>query len=194
MSVKPIKLIVGLGNPGEKYDRTRHNAGFLFLDALCSEFNEKLQVSKNLFGRTTQVTIMGKQVRLLAPDTFMNLSGKSVQACMNFYKIDIEEVLVVHDELDHEPGSARLKFSGGHGGHNGLRDIVQKTASKDFLRLRLGVGHPGHAKAVASYVLKTAPKIEQDKIDDAIIASARVMPEVISGELPKAMNELHSST
>ena len=194
MQAAPVKLIVGLGNPGEKYNETRHNAGFLFLDELCRAYNVKLQPSKNCFGRIAQFSENGKSIRLLAPDTFMNLSGKAVIACMNFYKIAINEVLVVHDELDHEPGSARLKLSGGHGGHNGLRDIIAKSGSKDFLRLRLGVGHPGSAKAVSGYVLKKASKLDHEKIETAIVVAARVMPKVLEGDLQLAMNELHTAT
>lgn len=194
MLTTPIKLIVGLGNPGEKYHETRHNAGFLFLDEVCRDFNVGLQANKNCFGRLAQFTTGGETIRLLAPDTFMNLSGKAVVACMNFYKIAINEVLVVHDELDHEPGSARLKMGGGHGGHNGLRDIVAQSGSKDFLRLRLGVGHPGSAKAVSGYVLKKAPKIEHEQIETAIVAASRVLPKILTGDLQLAMNELHTAT
>ena len=190
----PIKLIVGLGNPGEKYNETRHNAGFLFLDELCRAYNIELQVNKNCFGRLAQFSENGETIRLLAPDTFMNLSGKAVVACMSFYKISIKEILVVHDELDHEPGSARLKLGGGHGGHNGLRDILAKSASKDFLRLRLGIGHPGSAKAVSGYVLKKAPQLEHEKIETAIVAASRIVPKVLAGDLQLAMNELHTAT
>jgi len=192
MNTSPIKLIVGLGNPGEKYIKTRHNAGFLFLEELSQQHAVQLSTEKNLFGRTTQFDHGGQKIRLLAPDTFMNLSGKAVVAAMNFYKIDINEVLVVHDELDMLPGVAKLKLGGGHGGHNGLRDIVAKSGSKDFARLRLGIGHPGHANAVSGYVLKKAPESEQQLLDDAIIAAIRVMPQVLAGDFPLAMNELHT--
>lgn len=193
MTASPIKLIVGLGNPGEKYNETRHNAGFLFLDELCSAYNVQLQSNKNCFGRIAQFSEGGATLRLLAPDTFMNLSGKAVVACMNFYKIAINEVLVVHDELDHEPGSARFKFGGGHGGHNGLRDIIAKSGSKDFLRLRLGVGHPGSANAVSGFVLKKASKMDHEKIETAIVEASRVIPQVIVGDLQLAMNQLHTA-
>lgn len=193
MDSSPVKLIVGLGNPGEKYTETRHNAGFLFLDELCRQYSVQLSADKNCFGRSAKIDHQGQTVRLLAPDTFMNLSGKAVVAALNFYKIKLEETLVVHDELDMLPGVARLKLGGGHGGHNGLRDIVAKTGSKDFARLRLGIGHPGHASAVSGYVLKKAPQAEQRLLEDAIIAAARVMPQVLVGEFSLAMNELHTN-
>ena len=192
MQLSPIKLVVGLGNPGEKYNGTRHNAGFLFLDELCREFNASLRVEKNFFGRMAQFEFSGQTVRLLAPDTFMNLSGKSVVAAMNFYNIAIGEVLVVHDELDLSPGVAKLKQSGGHGGHNGLRDIIAKTGSKDFARLRIGIGHPGQASAVSGYVLKKAPKADYQRMLDALIDGRRVIPKILTGDMQLAMNELHT--
>ena len=192
MEASPIKLVVGLGNPGEKYTETRHNAGFLFIDELCRDHHVELKTDKNCFGRSAQFNHDGQTIRLLAPDTFMNLSGKAVVAAMNFYKIKIEEVLVVHDELDIPPGVAKLKLSGGHGGHNGLRDIIAKTGSRDFARLRLGVGHPGNASAVVGYVLKKAPKAEHQLIIDSIIEASRIMSKVLSGEFQLAMTELHT--
>ncbi|MCL4136463.1 UNVERIFIED_CONTAM: hypothetical protein GTU68_014286 [Idotea baltica] len=183
MDQSPIKLIVGLGNPGEKYTKTRHNAGFLFLDALCDQ----------LGGRSTKVVIADKEVRLLAPDTFMNLSGQAVVAATQYYKIQLSEILVVHDELDLDPGVARLKLGGGHGGNNGLRDIIQKMGSKEYARLRIGIGHPGVGRDVSSYVLKQANKDEQAKIDNAIAESLRVINLIAEGEFPKAMNELHTN-
>lgn len=192
MEASPIKLVVGLGNPGEKYDETRHNAGFLFVDELCRDYGAALSKDKNCFGRTAKFENTGRTIRLLVPDTFMNLSGKSVVAAMNFYKINIEEVLVVHDELDMPPGVAKLKLSGGHGGHNGLRDIIAKSGSKDFARLRVGVGHPGHASAVVGYVLKKAPKAEYQLMLDSFISASRVMPQLFAGDFQLAMNELHT--
>ena len=139
-----------------------------------------------------QFEFSGQAVRLLAPDTFMNLSGKSVVAAMNFYNIAIGEVLVVHDELDLSPGVAKLKQSGGHGGHNGLRDIIVKTGSKDFARLRIGIGHPGQASAVSGYVLKKAPKADYQRMLDALIDGRRVIPKILTGDMQLAMNELHT--
>ncbi len=193
MDQSPVKLIVGLGNPGEKYTKTRHNAGFLFLDALCDQVGASLKADKNCHGRSTKVVIADKEVRLLAPDTFMNLSGQSVVAATQYYKIQLSEILVVHDELDLDPGVARLKLGGGHGGNNGLRDIIQKVGSKEYARLRIGIGHPGVGRDVSSYVLKQANKDEQAKIDNAIAESLRVINMIAEGDFPRAMNELHTS-
>ena len=193
MSQSPIKLIVGLGNPGEKYSKTRHNAGFLFLEHLCQYFGASLKVDKSCFGRVAKVMIAGQEVRLLAPDTFMNLSGEAVVAMTQFYKIDMSQVLVAHDELDLDAGVARLKLGGGHGGNNGLRDIIQKTATKDFARLRIGIGHPGVGRDVAAYVLKQANKDDEAKIDNAMAETLRVINQIAEGDFPRAMNELHTN-
>ncbi len=193
MQPSPIKLIVGLGNPGEKYTKTRHNAGFLFLDRLLTQTGGALKADKHCFGRSTKIEIASQEVRVLAPETFMNLSGKAVVAACRYYKIDISEVLVAHDELDLDPGIARLKLGGGHGGNNGLRDIAQKSSTKDFARLRIGIGHPGVGRDVSGYVLKPANKADQQSIDTAISESLRVMDLVIKGEFPRAMNELHTN-
>ena len=193
MSLSPVKLIVGLGNPGETYAKTRHNAGFLFLDHLCSQLGVSLKADKTCFGRSAKTTIAGKDIRLLAPDTFMNLSGKALVAATQYYKIDFSEVLVAHDELDLDAGIARLKLSGGHGGNNGLRDIIQQGGTKDFARLRIGIGHPGVGRDVASYVLKQANKADQNNIDSAIAESLRVIDLIVQGDYPRAMNELHTS-
>lgn len=193
MSQSPIKLIVGLGNPGEQYSKTRHNAGFLFLDHLCTQIGGSLKTDKNCFGRTGKVVINGHEVRLLAPDTFMNLSGKAVVAATQYYKIKMSEVLVVHDELDLDVGIARLKLTGGHGGNNGLRDVIQQTATRDFVRLRIGIGHPGVGRDVSGYVLKPANKADQQKIDDAIAESLRVIDLIVAGDFAAAMNELHTN-
>jgi len=193
MSQSPIKLIVGLGNPGEKYSKTRHNAGFLFLDQLCQHVGGSLKLDKNCFGRMAKVTIAGQEIRLLEPSTFMNLSGKAVVAATQYYKIDISEVLVAHDELDLDAGVARLKLGGGHGGNNGLRDIVQKTSTKDFARLRIGIGHPGVGRDVSGYVLKQANRDDQTKIDNAIAETLRVIDLIVEGDFPRAMNELHTN-
>lgn len=193
MSKSPVKLIVGLGNPGEKYAKTRHNAGFLFLDELSDHLGISMKADKNCFGRSAKAVIAGQEVRLLAPDTFMNLSGKAVNAAMRYYKIDISEILVAHDELDLDAGIARLKLSGGHGGNNGLRDIIQKCASKEFARLRIGIGHPGVGRDVSGYVLKSANKADQQNINHAIAESLRVIDLIVQGEFPRAMNELHTN-
>jgi len=193
MSQSPIKLIVGLGNPGEKYSKTRHNAGFLFLEHLCQYTGGTLKVDKNCFGRVAKVSIAGQEIRLLAPDTFMNLSGKALVAATQYYKIEMSEVLVAHDELDLDAGVARLKLGGGHGGNNGLRDIIQKTATKDFARLRIGIGHPGVGRDVSAYVLKQPNKDDQAKIDNAIAETLRVIDLIATGDFARAMNELHTN-
>lgn len=193
MSQSPIKLIVGLGNPGEKYAKTRHNAGFLFLDELCKQLDISLKADKNCFGHSAKAAIAGQEVRLLAPNTFMNLSGKAVNAAIQYYKIDMSEVLVAHDELDLDAGIARLKLSGGHGGNNGLRDIIQKCATRDFARLRVGIGHPGVGRDVSGYVLKPANKADQQNIDHAVAESLRVIDLIVQGDYPRAMNELHTN-
>lgn len=189
----PIKLIVGLGNPGEKYTKTRHNAGFLFLDRLVERVGGSFKLDKHCFGRVCKTEIAGREVRLLAPETFMNLSGKAVVATMNYYKLSLDEVLLVHDELDLGVGVARLKIAGGHGGNNGLRDVIQKLGSKEFARLRIGVGHPGVGRDVSSYVLKQANRSDQEKIDRAIDESLRVIDLVAEGDIARAMNELHTN-
>ena len=193
MSQSPIKLIVGLGNPGEKYAKTRHNAGFLFLDALCERLSSTLKADKHCFGRTAKVSISDSDIRLLAPDTFMNLSGKAVRAATHYYKVAMSEVLVVHDELDLDTGVARLKIGGGHGGNNGLRDIIQQSGTKEFARLRIGIGHPGVGRDVSGYVLKSANKADQQNIDNAIAESLRVIELIAQGDFPRAMNELHTN-
>jgi PTH1 family peptidyl-tRNA hydrolase len=190
----PIKLIVGLGNPGEQYMKTRHNAGFLFIDELGRQLGATLKADKHSFGRSVKTSIAGHSVRLLVPDTFMNLSGKAVVAATQYYKVSLDEILIVHDEIDLDAGVARLKLGGGHGGNNGLRDIIQKMASKKFSRLRIGVGHPGVGKDVSGYVLKSANKSDQASIDVAIAESLRAMEHIVTGDFSTAMNELHSNT
>src|SRR6478609_2405396 len=155
-----IQLIVGLGNPGREYENTRHNAGAIFVAQLASAYRANWQDEKKFSGMTAQISVDNQPVRLLLPLTYMNRSGQSVGALANFYKIAPENILVVHDELDLQPGTARLKLGGGHGGHNGLRDIVSALGNQNtFARLRIGIGHPGNAKMVADYVLKKAPAI-----------------------------------
>jgi PTH1 family peptidyl-tRNA hydrolase len=194
LSDVPIKLIIGLGNPGAKYDQTRHNAGQDWLTQLAKEQSITLAPEKRFFGDYGQGLIAGQKVHLLIPNTFMNLSGQAVQALCSFYKIDTQNILVAHDELDLPPGTARLKLGGGHGGHNGLRDIISKrSGDKNFYRLRLGIGHPGNAKLVASYVLKKAPLEERISTQNAMDKAIKAMPEALPGQWQKAMNDLHTS-
>ena len=153
-----IKLFVGLGNPGPEYEDTRHNAGFWWIDGLARELKVQLQPERSYWGMLARANVQGQPVWLLQPQTFMNLSGKSVGALARFFKIKPEEVLVVHDELDFEPGQIKLKKGGSHGGHNGLRDIHAQLGSPEYWRLRVGIGHPGQKSDVSSWVLKKPPQ------------------------------------
>ncbi|MDF7670452.1 aminoacyl-tRNA hydrolase [Orbaceae bacterium ESL0721] len=188
-----IKLIVGLGNPGAEYAATRHNAGAWLVELLAAQHNQSLKSESKFFGNTARIHLANHDLRLLVPNTFMNLSGKAVQAMANFYGIKPEEILVAHDELDMNPGLAKFKFGGGHGGHNGLKDIISKFGNNpNFYRLRLGIGHPGDKNRVAGYVLNRPPKSEQDLIDKAVDESARSVEMLLSQGLEPAMNRLHS--
>lgn len=188
-----IKLIVGLGNPGREYEETRHNAGAIFVEELARQHNAGLSEESKFFGLTGRILIAGQDVRLLIPTTFMNRSGQAVAAMMNFYKLDIEEVLVAHDELDIDVGTARFKQGGGHGGHNGLRDIISRCGNnKNFHRLRIGIGHPGSAEKVTGHVLNKAPAAEHQQMLDAIDEAIRALPDAITGDWAKAMNYLHT--
>lgn len=189
----PVKLLVGLGNPGPDYDKTRHNAGQDLVTALAHQYAGTLSVNPKFFGLEGRVTVNGRDLRLLIPTTFMNRSGQALAAMCQFYKIPTESVLVAHDELDLDPGVARLKIGGGHGGHNGLRDIISAMGNdKGFGRLRLGIGHPGNAKQVSGYVLKRANKSEQAHIHAATEEALAYIPMLTQGDWEKAMRELHS--
>lgn len=189
----PIQLIVGLGNPGPQYALTRHNAGAELVGQLAARQLATLQTDKKFAGLYTRTTLDGHPLHLLIPTTFMNLSGQSVAALANFYKIPPEQILVVHDELDLPPGCARFKQGGGHGGHNGLRDIISRLGNnKQFYRLRLGIGHPGQASAVSGFVLSKAPPAERDRTQAAIDQALQLLPAAIRGDWHKAMNTLHS--
>ncbi|WP_252178981.1 aminoacyl-tRNA hydrolase [Endozoicomonas sp. 4G] len=188
-----IKLVVGLGNPGAQYDDTRHNAGFWYVEQLARAYGASLQPEKKFFGLAARVTINGQDVRLLNPTTFMNRSGQAVGAISTFFKIPPQSILVVHDELDLPAGVGRLKQGGGHGGHNGLRDIISALGNnKDFLRLRLGIGHPGDSKEVVNYVLSKPSVADRQKIDSVIDEAVRISPEAFSGARAKAVQELHT--
>ncbi len=194
-SPPPIQLIVGLGNPGAEYEQTRHNAGAWFVDALLRRYlpPAPLLNESKFSGLTAQLSLAGRNLRILVPTTFMNLSGESVAAFANFYKIPVESILVAHDELDLPPGVARLKIGGGHGGHNGLRDIIGRLGNqKNFGRLRIGIGHPGNAKQVSNYVLKNPAPGEARLIEDAIDEAVRHVEQIVNGEWQLAMNQLHS--
>ena len=187
-----IRLIVGLGNPGREYESTRHNVGFRWVDELAREQKLSFKSESKFHGLTARGQLHGHEVLLLKPQTFMNVSGRSVGALVQFYKIAPAEMLVVHDELDLPPGVARLKMGGGHGGHNGLKDIIAHLGSKDFWRLRLGIGHPGERNEVSDYVLSQARREERELIDEAIRRSLAVANLVIEGKTEAAMLKLHS--
>ncbi len=188
-----VQLIVGLGNPGPEYDQTRHNAGALFVERLAEREGARLALDKKYFGLTGKFTHQGRDVRLLIPTTFMNRSGQAVAALARFFRIEPEAILVAHDELDMPPGVAKLKQGGGHGGHNGLRDIIAQLGNQNsFHRLRLGIGHPGHSSQVTGYVLGRAPRSEQELLDASIDFALGVLPEMLAGDWIKAMHKLHS--
>lgn len=188
-----FKLLVGLGNPGSEYENTRHNAGAQWIEALARQSQCLLRSDKKFSGLFGKVSIAGEECYLLIPTTYMNLSGKAVQAVCQFYKVLPQEVLVVHDELDIPPGSVKLKQGGGHGGHNGLKDIIAKLGNnKDFARLRIGIGHPGHASQVANYVLKKAAPDEYAKTMQTFDESLRYVDDIVKGDLNRVMNQLHS--
>ena len=186
-----VQMIVGLGNPGSEYKNTRHNAGFWFVDSLANSFRSPFRVEKKFHGEIAKIHLAGQDVWLLKPDTFMNESGRAVQALAQFYKIDLKNIMVAHDELDLEPGISRLKQGGGHGGHNGLRDIISKMGGNGFARLRLGIGHPGDRNKVTSHVLKKVSTDDKIEVERAIERTMQVLPDIIDGNLQKAMNELH---
>ena len=188
-----VQLIVGLGNPGPEYDQTRHNAGALFVERLAESQRINLSSDKKYFGLVGKFSHQGRDVRLLIPTTFMNRSGQSVAALANFFRIPPEAILVAHDELDMPPGVAKLKLGGGHGGHNGLRDIIAQLGNQNsFYRLRLGIGHPGHSSMVSNFVLGRAPRSEQELLDTSIDFALGSLPEILAGDWSKAMHKLHS--
>ncbi|MFC3395566.1 aminoacyl-tRNA hydrolase [Brenneria rubrifaciens] len=188
-----IKLIVGLANPGAEYAVTRHNAGAWYVDRLADTYRQTLKEEGKFFGYTSRLTLAGHDIRLLVPTTFMNLSGKSVAAMATFYRIQPDEILVAHDELDLLPGIAKLKQGGGHGGHNGLKDIISKLGNNpNFHRLRIGIGHPGDRNKVTGFVLGKPPFSEQTLIDGAIDEAVRCTEILLKEDMVKAMNRLHA--
>ena len=188
-----LRLIVGLGNPGAEHLRTRHNAGFWFVDALAQREPARFGMESKLRGETAKVAIDGAPVWLLKPVTFMNASGASVGAALRYWKIEPEECLVTHDELDLAPGTARLKFDGGHGGQNGLRDTIQLLGHGRFHRLRIGIGHPGHKDKVTPWVLGRASAGDDIEIARAIDDALDVLPLAVRGDFNEAMKRLHTS-
>lgn len=187
----PLDLIVGLGNPGGNYAQTRHNAGFWFVDALARLHGGVFRPEAKFQAQTCKISLAGRDCWLLKPTTFMNRSGVAVAAMAGFYKIPATSILVVHDELDLPPGTARLKQGGGHGGHNGLRDIIAQLGV-NFMRLRIGIGHPGDKDAVVDYVLQRPSLADRQQIDAAMEAALSVMPDAMNGEMQRAMHSLHT--
>lgn len=187
-----IKLFVGLGNPGPEYEATRHNAGFWWIDALARELKTGLILDKGYHGLVARATVHGNTVWLLQPQTFMNLSGKSVGALAKFFKITPKEILVAHDELDIAPGQVKLKFGGSHAGHNGLRDIHAQLGSGDYWRLRLGVGHPGNKDEVVNWVLKKPSQDHRIAIEQCIDRSLKALPAFLAGDMEKATLLVHT--
>ena len=192
----PLKLIVGLGNPGRDYEDTRHNAGFWFVDRLAREFGVSLRLDKAYQALTAKIVVQGQTVWLMQPQTYMNRSGVSVAGLATFYKIAPAEILVAHDELDFPPGVIKLKYSGSHAGHNGLKDIAARLGSLDFWRLRVGIGHPRSLNLqqdVADFVLHRASREHQALIDQALDKALLVQDKLLRGEFEQAMMSLHAA-
>jgi PTH1 family peptidyl-tRNA hydrolase len=190
--VAGLRLIVGLGNPGAEHARTRHNAGFWFIDALSQATGARFGLESKLHGETAKISLAGQNLMLLKPATFMNLSGRSVGAALRYWKIEPEEMLVAHDELDLSPGQARIKFDGGHGGQNGLRDLMQVLGHGRFHRLRIGIGHPGNKDRVTPWVLGKPGKDDEASIRYSIDDALGVLPLAVTGDFNEAMKRLHT--
>ena len=188
-----IRLFVGLGNPGTEYEATRHNVGFWWVDELARELKANLSFDRSYHGLVARTNVHSQTVWLLEPQTFMNLSGKSVAALARFYKIAPEEILVVHDELDIAPGQAKLKLGGSHAGHNGLRDIHAQLGTGGYWRLRLGIGHPGDKAEVVSWVLKTPAPDQRPAVEECIARTLKATPAILAGEMEKATLLVHTS-
>ena len=188
-----IKLFVGLGNPGTEYEGTRHNAGFWWVDALARELKVSLHMDKAYHGLVARTSVNGRNVWLLEPQTYMNLSGKSVAALARFFKIAPQEILVVHDELDVPPGQAKLKQGGGHAGHNGLRDIHAQLGTGDYWRLRIGIGHPGVKSEVADWVLRKPAPEQRTAVEECIARTLKAAPALLEGDMAKATLLVHTN-
>lgn len=191
MAEEMLKAIVGLGNPGEKYSKTRHNAGFWLIERLCERSRAEMRSVSRLQGSYAQIEIAGERLHLLMPTTFMNLSGRSVRALLDFYKLSPEQILIVHDELDLPAGVLRLKRGGGAGGHNGLKDII-RCIGPNFARLRLGVGHPGDREQVLSHVLSAPGRAEMGRMEMAVDEGCCAIENCLARGWDVAVNQLHS--
>ena len=188
-----IKLLVGLGNPGTEYEATRHNAGFWWVDTIARDLKIMLQPDRAYHGLVARTSVKGENVWLLEPQTFMNLSGKSVGALARFFKIQPQEILVIHDELDITPGEAKLKLGGSHAGHNGLRDIHAQLGTDQYWRLRIGIGHPGVKSEVANWVLKKPAPDQRTAIEDCITRTSLALPHLLAGDMVKATQMIHTA-
>jgi len=188
-----IKLFVGLGNPGAEYEATRHNAGFWWIDTIARDLKVHLQPDRAYHGLVARTAVNGQNIWLLEPQTFMNVSGKSVAALARFFKIPANEILVVHDELDLPPGEAKLKLGGGHAGHNGLRDIHAQLGTDQYWRLRIGIGHPGVKSEVANWVLKKPAPDQRTTIEECITRTSLALPHLLSGDITKATQMIHTA-
>lgn len=189
----PIQLIVGLANPGKEYASTRHNAGAWWVQALCEQNHITLQTQTKLQASVGQANLNQHKFRCAIPTIYMNHSGQAVAKVAQYFNIPAEDILIVHDELDFAPGIIRLKSGGGHGGHNGLRDITPQLGSDKYHRLRIGIGHPGNKDMVADYVLNNPSKHDQKLIETAIQDSLNLLPALLNGDWPKVMNQLHQT-
>lgn len=186
-----IRIIAGLGNPDDKYERTLHNAGFWFVDALAQKYGGSFRYEKKFDADCCKINLQGEDIWLVKPQSYMNLSGGPIRGVLDYYRLQVSDLLVAHDEIDLPPGTTRLKLGGGHGGHNGLRDIIQHCGA-EFVRLRLGVGHPGDKSQVTNYVLKRASADVERAIEDNIAAAMDVMPLLIDDGLNAATKALHT--
>jgi len=187
-----ISLIAGLGNPGARYVDTRHNAGFWFIEALADRYHGEWRDDARFKSRVCEIAINNQRIWLIAPQTFMNHSGEAIAAFARYYRFDSSQILVAHDELDFAPGRVKLKLGGGAAGHNGLRDTTRHLGTPDYLRLRLGIGHPGQQREVVNFVLKRAPDAEMTLIQSAIDHAVDHIGDIIQGDLQSAMNALHT--
>jgi PTH1 family peptidyl-tRNA hydrolase len=188
----PIQLIIGLANPGKEYADTRHNAGAWFIDELVNHVHTELRHEAKYHGLHSLITLHNQSCHLLIPTTFMNLSGQAVRACMSYHKIPPDAILIAHDDIDLPVGTIKLKFDGGDGGHNGLKDIIRHLNTKQFYRLRIGVGRPNHTKEVIDYVLTHPSKADRQKITQALQRAHEALPLIINGDMQKAMHKLHT--
>ncbi len=189
-----ILLIAGLGNPGREYAATRHNAGWWLLSGLQQQYRFTLSPAKKFPADIGRFTLDGRTIRVAAPTRFMNHSGQAVAAIADFYRIAAKEILILHDELDLAAGTVRVKLDGGHGGHNGLRNVIEHLGARDFVRIRIGIGHPGTAAAVTDYALSRPSSDDRSRIEHALERTLPVMPDLINGHFDRAMQQLHTES